>query len=93
VWCLPALVGNRRVCSSTSAVETTVAIVLDMVSAVSSRSGPELLPEVPAILARRAAFDGALKSAPWFDTVVFAVLGGQAEAPTRAAFHTAMLPR
>lgn len=42
----------------------------------------------PATVA--AAFAGALKSAPWFDTVVFAVLDGQAEAPTRAAFRAAL---
>jgi uncharacterized protein (TIGR02452 family) len=91
-----------------------------------ARNQPEYLPEVPAILARRAArilavaaahghrrlvlgawgcgvfandpgtvaaaFAGALRSALWFDTVVFAVLGGQAQAPTRAAFRTALLP-
>ena len=74
-------------------VVPTVAIVLDMVSTVSSRGRPELRPEVPAILARRAAFAGALKSVPWFGTVVFAVLGGQAEAPIRAALRTAALPR
>jgi uncharacterized protein (TIGR02452 family) len=91
-----------------------------------ARNQPEYLPEVPAILARRAArilavaaahghrrlvlgawgcgvfgddpatvaaaFAAALESAPWFDTVVFAVLDGQREAPTLKAFHTALLP-
>jgi uncharacterized protein (TIGR02452 family) len=90
-----------------------------------ARNQPEHLPEVPAILARRAArvlavaaahghrrlvlgawgcgvfgndpatvaaaFAGALRSAPWFSTVVFAVLDGQREAPTRAAFRAALL--
>ncbi len=43
-------------------------------------------PSYPAIVA--AAFAGTLESAPWFYTVVFAVLDGQADGPTRAALRT-----
>ena len=84
------------------------------------RQQPHLLPEVPAVLARRArrvlaiaaahrhrrlvlgawgcgvfgndpavvadAFAVALREAPWFERVVFAILDRGRDAPTRAAF-------